>query len=171
MQPLFRLALAVGLVSVLVAPSSSAQTSAERAAAAAALDSLFGWADTILFDPGERRPGALTSYPTRIPSRQLSAAEWTRLAPSAEVRTDTLPNGRVLHYRDTDRPMELLWETHPRSAFLVSVSPVRFDATGTTAEVTVARRCGPRCGSGDRVYLRYLDGRWRVQRVKPLWQS
>jgi hypothetical protein len=140
-------------------------------AAAAALDSLFAWADTILLDPGTLTGGGPTSYPTRVPTRVFAPSEWEPYARAAELRTDTLPSGEVVQFKDIDRPMELLWKARPRSAFFVSVSPVKFDASGTTAEGTIAVRCGPRCGSGDRVFLRRVDHGWRVERIQPLWRN
>ena len=59
---------------------------------------------------------------------------------------------------------------HPCVAYLYSFSAVGLSPSATEAMVKVNRHCNALCGAGsDILYLRLLDGKWKIVRWRPLW--
>jgi hypothetical protein len=166
------------------------RTDDEPRAIAAALDSLFSWADEILLEPqtirhfgSARSSGASEDVlrdfaevtresaatplplPTRRKSRVFTEDEHARV----RAKSQMVWEGKTVI--DMERFSSVMREEHPRTAFFVSFTRAGFNADRTEALVYVTIRCGGLCGSGNYVHVRRSGSRWLVQRIVQTWVS
>jgi hypothetical protein len=157
---------------------------------AAALDSLFSWAEQIFVEPQTFThlgpPPAdggsaevLRSFstvtlqaaktplplPTRARTRVFSEEERERV----HARARTVINGEPAII--VDDVWALLRRDHPRTAMFVAFTNVAFNTSRTEALLYVTIVCGPLCGSGNYVHLERTGTRWVVKRIVMSWVS
>ena len=84
-----------------------------------------------------------------------------------------LVSGTVL--RSLPRGVETYWrrfyELYPRSAGIISLSPIGYNLRGDVAILMVDQGCGGLCGNGYLVGMRFNRGRWYITKIHQTWIS
>ena len=73
--------------------------------------------------------------------------------------------------RDIEHYWRKFYQLYPKSAGLISLSPIGYNASGDVAILMVDRSCGGLCGNGYSVSLRWKDGKWSITKVQRTWVS
>lgn len=135
------------------------------AAAPKAGDDLGGADESGAFDDLKRRNGSEAALPADL------SCEGVRVHDEREIQhffdRDSMPAEEM----SADGVWKRFFESFPGSRGWMALSLPGYSPDRAIALVYIAHYCGNLCGSGSYVYLRRIEGQWRVLFSFPTWIS
>lgn len=113
------------------------------------------------------------SFPPNLVAKLVERSRQPRLSATLPLRNRTLITRakRAEIFREGPDGWTDFYSRYPTARGLLSLSPVVWSATGTTALVYFTWSCGGLCGAGALLLVEHTRGEWRITHGQTFWRS